>query len=86
MLAKVWKKVLLGICILACIINVMYKLISRTSLDVQLKSIQEQTSATNIWKDNEDKAVEKKLSEEKQTEENKINAKSSDENTIVVIY
>lgn len=86
MLAKVWKKVLLGICILACIINVMYKLISRTSLDVQLKSIQEQTSATNIWKDNEDKAVEKKLSEEKQMEENKINAKSSDENTIVVIY
>lgn len=90
MLAKVWKKALLAVCILACVINVMYKLISRTSLDVQLKSVQEQTSATNIWEDKQDEPEEENLSEEKQAEkqaeENKKEEKSSDDDTIVVIY
>ena len=40
MLAKIWKKVLLTICIIACIYNVMNKLVSRTSLEVQLKNIE----------------------------------------------
>ena len=40
MLAKLWKKVLLAICVIACIYNVMNKLVSRTSLEVQLNSIE----------------------------------------------
>lgn len=40
MLAKIWKKLLFAICIIACIYNVMNKLVSRTSLEVQLKSIE----------------------------------------------
>ena len=40
MLAKIWKKVLFAICIIACIYNVMNKLVSRTSLELQLKSIE----------------------------------------------
>ena len=40
MLAKIWKKLLFAICIIACIYNVMNKLVSRTSLEVQLKSVE----------------------------------------------
>ena len=40
MLAKIWKKLLLAICIIACIYNVMSKLVSRTSLERQLESIE----------------------------------------------
>lgn len=40
MLAKIWKKVLFAICIIACIYNVMNKLVSRTSLEVQLNNIE----------------------------------------------
>lgn len=81
MLAKIWKKVLLAICILACMINVMYKLVSRTSLDVQLKSIQDQMDITNIWQNNEKESIE-----ENQANENAIKKESSDNDTIVVIY
>ena len=38
MLAKLWKKVLLAVCIVACIFNIMTKLVSRNSLEVNLKS------------------------------------------------
>lgn len=36
MLAKMWKKVLLAICIIACIYNVMSKLVNRGSLEANL--------------------------------------------------
>lgn len=38
MLAKLWKKVLLAVCIVACIFNIMTKLVNRNSLEVNLKS------------------------------------------------
>ncbi len=38
MLAKLWKKVLLAVCIVACIFNIMSKLVNRNSLEVNLKS------------------------------------------------
>lgn len=38
MLAKLWKKVLLAVCIIACIFNIMTKLVNRNSLEVNLKS------------------------------------------------
>ena len=37
MLAKMWKKVLLAVCIIACIYNVMSKLVNRASLEANLK-------------------------------------------------
>ena len=36
MLAKMWKKVLLAVCIVACIFNIMSKLVNRTSLEDSL--------------------------------------------------
>lgn len=38
MLAKMWKKVLLAVCIIACIFNLMSKLVNRHSLESNLKS------------------------------------------------
>ena len=38
MLAKVWKKILFAICIIACIYNVMSKIVNRHSLEENLKS------------------------------------------------
>lgn len=37
MLAKMWKKVLLAICIIACIYNIMSKLVNRASLEANLQ-------------------------------------------------
>lgn len=39
MLAKIWKKVLLAICIIACIYNIMAKLVNRHSLEENLNSV-----------------------------------------------
>lgn len=39
MLAKMWKKVLLAICIIACIFNLMSKLVNRHSLETNLRSV-----------------------------------------------
>lgn len=79
MLAKIWKKALLVICIIACIYNVMHKLISRTSLEVQLKNIEN---------------ISEIVSEEKTSETsseavnaNTVNTETkSQDDTIVVIY
>ena len=38
MLAKYWKKIGLLILILACLINIMYKLINKVSLNSELKA------------------------------------------------
>lgn len=37
MLAKIWKKIGIFILIVACIFNIMLKLVKRISLDTQLK-------------------------------------------------
>ena len=37
MLAKMWKKVLLAVCIIACIFNIMTKLVNRHSLESNLE-------------------------------------------------
>ncbi len=39
MLAKLWKKVLLAICIIACLFDVTYKIVNRHSLKVNLESV-----------------------------------------------
>jgi len=37
MLAKIWKKIGIFILIVACIFNIMFKLVQRVSLNTQLK-------------------------------------------------
>ena len=39
MLAKIWKKVLLVICIIACLFNITSKIVNRVSLKEELRSI-----------------------------------------------
>ncbi len=39
MLAKIWKKVLLAICIIACLFNITSKIVNRVSLKEELRSI-----------------------------------------------
>ncbi len=81
MLAKIWKKLLMAICIIACIYNVMHKLVSRTSLEEQLKSVQEQTSLIDNNQNEKEDAKgkeEQKLVREEETEE-------KDEGTVVLI-
>lgn len=77
MLAKIWKKALMAICILACIYNVMYKLVNRTSLDEQLKSVINQSSLLEMVDDKKESTENENTSTTNET---------SKENTIVVIY
>lgn len=49
MLAKIWKKALLIICILACLFNIISKLVNRTSLELQLDSVKNGVSLTEIF-------------------------------------
>lgn len=91
MLAKVWKKALLVVCIVACMYNIMHKLISRTSLEAQLKSVENQNSIIDMLEDskNTNQMVENTSSvknEEKIVQKQEKNEPKEEENTIVVIY
>ena len=46
MLPKIWKKVLLAICIVACLFNVISKIVNRHSLEFNLKSVND---GNTIW-------------------------------------
>ena len=46
MLPRIWKKVLLAICIIACLFNIVSKLVNRNSLEVNLKSVND---GNTIW-------------------------------------
>ena len=59
MLAKVWKKVLLAICIIACLYNVMSKIVNRQSLEVSLKSVDDGTTVFEIFTKKDKKDSEK---------------------------
>ena len=74
MLAKIWKKLLFVICIIACLYNVVNKLVSRTSLEVQLKSIE-----SNHQKNEEVYDYKKDFSS------SKVDIEKKDDNSIVVI-
>ncbi len=85
MLAKVWKKALLAVCIIACLYNVMHKLISRTSLEVQLKSVESKTSVMDSgYEENSLETDEEKVGKEIDFEEDEERRKE-EEDTIVVI-
>lgn len=80
MLAKVWKKALMAICIIACIYNVMNKLVSRQSLETQLKSVVNQTGITEIFEKKSEST-----SKEAENISNTVSEDEEDDSTIVVI-
>lgn len=53
MLAKMWKKVLLAVCIIACLFNIMTKIVNRHSLEVNLESVNDGSVVFNFSKDEE---------------------------------
>ena len=56
MLAKLWKKVLLAVCIIACIFNIMSKLVNRHSLKENLESANDGKTIFSIFE--KEKVVE----------------------------
>ena len=54
MLAKIWKKVLLVICIIACLFNITYKIVNKTSLKIELQSIVGEESLSSIFNNKEE--------------------------------
>ncbi len=50
MLAKLWKKILLAICIIACIFNIMSKLVNRHSLKENLESANDGVTVFDFFK------------------------------------
>lgn len=72
MLAKMWKKVLLGICIIACLFNLMSKLVNRHSLESNLKRANDGNTVFDVIKKDESSenlnTVENENSDINQTE------------------
>lgn len=79
MLAKLWKKVLLAICIVACIFNIMTKLVNRNSLEVNLKSANDGNTVFDFTrKEKEEKGPGfiEELQQVMNEEQNKTNAQN----------
>lgn len=53
MLAKIWKKALLAVCIIACIFNIMSKLVNRHSLKENLESVNDGETIFSIFQKEE---------------------------------
>lgn len=53
MLAKMWKKVLLAVCIIACLFNIMTKIVNRHSLEVNLESVNDGSVVFDFSKEEE---------------------------------
>ena len=50
MLPRIWKKVLLAICIIACLFNIVSKLVNRSSLEENLKSVNDGNVIWDVFK------------------------------------
>ena len=57
MLAKIWKKLLLAICIIACLFNITYKLVNRVSLEKVISGQPEGVNVRNLLNITEDSKV-----------------------------
>ena len=64
MLAKWWKKIAFGICIIAILFNITYKLVHRTNLKAELEAVRGQESI-KLFEDNKDKTIVDEGSKEK---------------------
>ena len=79
MLAKIWKKVLLAICIVACLYNVISKIVNRNSLEINLRSVNDGNTIWDAVKTknetvtNSDKIEGVKESYSNSSNENKVN-------------
>ncbi len=80
MLAKIWKKVLLVICIIACLFNITYKIVNKTSLKVELQSIVGGESLSSIFSNKD----EEQQSEYIDGVQNVANQVENETSTIVV--
>lgn len=73
MLAKIWKKVLLIICILACLFNVMSKILNKKSLELQIDSVKNGSSLSEIFNTTTENVSESNTNTGNNVEENKLN-------------
>ena len=81
MLAKIWKKVLMLILIIACLFNVVYKLVNNLSLEKELLSsaqyIQDQQDA--------EKAKEEQENQNSNKEDKKENNTTKKQENVVIV-
>lgn len=82
MLAKLWKKVLLAICIIACIFNIMSKLVNRHSLKENLESANDGVTVFDIFKKDEVQVSESEEIIEGVINQEVVTEPSNIENTI----
>lgn len=61
MLAKLWKKFLLAVCIIACIFNIMSKLVNRHSLKENLESANDGITVFDIFKKDDVQVTETEM-------------------------
>ena len=90
MLAKLWKKVLLAICIIACIFNIMSKLVNRHSLKENLESANDGETVFSIFQ--KDEVIESESEQiidgvinTDQTEENTASENTASENSTIIV-
>ena len=69
MLAKMWKKILLFVCIMAILFNITSKLVYKTNLATQLKSVIGGSSLSEFFNKEEDTTINR---EETTKKENSI--------------
>lgn len=89
MLAKIWKKLLLAICIIAVLFNITAKLVNRISLEKAIKSTPEGVNLKEVLNiTDEQKTVEKEkkssVSEYKTVEEAQAEMKANQQETETV--
>lgn len=85
MLAKIWKKVLLAICIIACIFNIMSKLVNRHSLKENLESANDGETIFSIFQKEEVVESESELIEGVMNPEPSEETLNETTNTTIVV-
>ncbi len=82
MLAKMWKKILLAVCIIACLFNLTSKLVNRHSLESNLKSANDGNTVLDPIKTEKDDKIDNTASKQNTKTENTFT--QSSKNTTVV--
>lgn len=82
MLAKLWKKVLLAVCIVACIFNIMSKLVNRNSLEVNLKSANDGNTVFDFTRKEKEESTGPGFIEELQQVLNEEENKKTQQNVV----
>ena len=85
MLAKIWKKVLLAVCIIACIFNIMSKLVNRHSLKENLESVNDGETIFSIFQKEEVVESESELIEGVMNQEPSADVSNKITNTTIVV-